>query len=130
MDIERSLELSSKATPGPWTLEKRGCGVGCCDDLNGIMAQYPQDETPTRHIGTIDGGNAVWLREGEAQANAAFIADAREGYPELLKRFKRLRELIGFYYRQINTGRDDLVLANRHFAELRSLLSLDGKDGA
>ena len=75
-------------TPGPWTLEKRTCSVGCCDDIQHVLAQYPEDSEPCRNIATVDGGNAVWLREGEAESNAKLIAAA----PDLLSALQMLSD--------------------------------------
>lgn len=71
----------SKHTPGPWTLKATTCGIGCCDDIQEVYAQYPGDDEPIRQIASVDGGNAVWLREGEAEANDRLIAAA----PSLLE---------------------------------------------
>lgn len=75
-------------TPGPWTLKKKRCGQGCCDDLHEVLAKYEDDSAadPGRPIATVNGGNAVWLREGETDGNAALISAA----PELLAACKAL----------------------------------------
>lgn len=67
-------------TQGPWALKSRRCAQGCCTGLHDVLAQYDDDETPERQVATVNGGNAVWLREGETEGNAALIAAA----PELL----------------------------------------------
>jgi Fe-S oxidoreductase len=118
MDIERSLELASKATPGPWWSEPRDDGTHevLCD---------PQFSSVADCYGCLDNCD-------EGKENAAFIADARENYPELLKRFKRLRELRA----EMKTFRSALdayafiQLLSEHMDELDQLLSIDGKDGA
>lgn len=77
-------DLISRATPGPWVLKSRSCDVGCCDDIHQIVAKYPEDDTPQRPIGSMDGGNAVWLRAGETEANADLVVALRNAAPSLL----------------------------------------------
>lgn len=76
-EVAKFIALQENATPGPWTVELRKCGIGCCDDIAHIYAQYQGDLRPDRHLACVDGGNAVWLREGETQANARLIIEAR-----------------------------------------------------
>ncbi len=82
----------SAHTPGPWVLTEVPCGLGCCTVYD-INAQYVGDERPERHITGVvahaNGGNAVWLREGEADANAKLIASA----PSLLAALEALLEM-------------------------------------
>lgn len=73
-------------TPGPWTLTQRTCSIGCCDDIHEVAGQYPEDAEPCRHIATVNGGNAVWLHEGESEANARLIAAA----PDMLALLEEL----------------------------------------
>ena len=84
---ERTAETSGQImpvvhTPGPWTLKPSRCAQGCCDGLHTVLAKYEEDsvDDPGRPVATVNGGNAVWLREGETEGNAALIAAA----PELL----------------------------------------------
>lgn len=113
MDIERSLELANKATPGPWWSEPRDDGTHevLCD---------PQFSSVADCYGCLDNCD-------EGKENAAFIADARENYPELLKRFKRVRQLVSEMI-EIDGGISEQWPATT--GELRRLLSLNGKDGA
>ncbi len=71
LDTLRSLD--AKATPSPWSLTSRSCDIGCCDNIQRINAQYPEDVTPDRDVGSMNGGNAVWLRSGETEANAPLV---------------------------------------------------------
>lgn len=74
MTNDELRKLADKATPGPWKLRVIGCSIGCCDDLHEVLARYPEDSELDRGIATVYGGNAVWLRGGETEANAAYIA--------------------------------------------------------
>ena len=114
MDIEKSLELSSKATPGPW---EWSCGRNE-DAIVTESVPYPSEDQ-VRY-----GGHPIADEFSDADGN--FVIDARENFPELLKRFKRLRELLGSM--SWASGNCELSLAA--YLEIQQLLSLDGKDGA
>lgn len=129
MDIEKSLELCSKATPGPWwrTDPPWGDGTsvhaGPSDDphtATKIVCEFdPFDVQFSPRYDGVDSGDIVEF--DHVTDDMAFIADAREGYPEALRIIKRLRELL---------DHDSLMLPDSTCVEVRRLLSLDGKDGA
>lgn len=101
MDVEKLLAVCEAATSGPWhELEEYGrTGVVC--------------------------GAGISVLEHCKSANAAFIAAAREHFPELLRRWKRVSELVGFYVREYPDWQcHSIEIPHRHRAELRELLDL------
>lgn len=71
-------------TPGPWDLKEMPCGIGCCTVYD-VAATYQDDKVPgTRSVAVVNGGNAVWLREGEDIANARLIAASPDLYAACL----------------------------------------------
>lgn len=81
----------SRHTSGPWVLKQVPCDIGCCEAWD-VLAKYDDDETHDRRVAWVDGGNAVWLREGEAEANARLIAQAPAMYALLCELFAKLEE--------------------------------------
>lgn len=73
---KKLLELAEKATPRPWRIQpyideewnERQLGI------------YSYDKP----LGTAYKGNAVWLKEGESEANAAYITAAANAVPRLI----------------------------------------------
>lgn len=70
---------TARNSPGPWVLKRVACDIGCCDVWE-VFTRYPEDAEYERRVAHVDGDNAVWLREGEAEANASLISAA----PDLL----------------------------------------------
>jgi hypothetical protein len=78
-------------TPGPW-LASEYIGPPFHDGERGsrVDAVAAADYPATRPIAIVHGDNAVWLRDGEAEANALLVAAA----PDLLAVVERYRVLI------------------------------------
>ena len=94
-------------TPGPWFVELRNCSIGCCGDMGHINAQYDGDTKPGRRIAVVDGGNAVWLREGESEGNRTAIA----AVPDLLELVARA--YLALHRGQWEDGETDAELCER-----------------
>lgn len=83
-DLKADMELCKKATPGPW-----------CEDGDGSV--YSADDEDSGDICEM-----YFCRSTDAtNANAVFIAEAREGWPEAIERAekaeaenKKMRELL------------------------------------
>lgn len=86
LDIDKELAICEAAPPGPWTKRPHyaGCVRSCGDEL------VPEDG--------FNCPEAMCLGDMECAAldgpSADFIVAARTGYPEALRRLKRLREII------------------------------------
>ena len=125
LNLDELIALGEKATARPWVLNQTSCDLGCCDDLQKIVASYPGEEVGDREIGIIYGGNAVWLKAGEAEANARLAVAACNAAVPLAKRLKRIGELL----RPALNGDDSkvrIVCTIEVGRELRELLG-DGK---
>lgn len=70
LDIDRLRQLEAEATPGPWEADGAGIGHG---------------ERWIAH------GNVRYPSEATAEADAEFIAEARNALPELLDELETLR---------------------------------------
>lgn len=82
IDIEHELVVCKRSTPGPWVVWD-GCSWR---RFGSIPAERTVIEpTVARHDGHPD----LHMREEDA----AFVVSASKHYPELLRRFKALREL-------------------------------------
>ena len=104
VDLDKLEALEKTATPGPW----RACGAdrgGCaCHSIHGdIDAEYG-GVIVAQTIGEKD--HAPWEEvitdEGVVRANTAFIAEARNAFPELVREVRELRgiaEAARAYYR-------------------------------
>ena len=89
-NIDKDLELTRLATPGPWKWEvsRLWDGYSGLDGKDDAEVLYPD------HCNDGDGG-AAWFGEFPSEADAAFIAASREALPYWLEEVKRLREAIG-----------------------------------
>jgi hypothetical protein len=109
MDVEKLIELGDKAAPGPWgwgMLDENGEVTGVCRVVSGVP----------------DVENIMFETRKE---DARFICAARAHFPELLRRWKRVSELVGFYVRQYPEWQcHSIEIPHRHRAELRELLDL------
>jgi hypothetical protein len=88
-DVEKDLELTRLATPGPWKWEvsRLWDGYSGLDGKDDAEVLYPD------HCNDGDGG-AAWFGEFPSEADAAFIAASREALPYWLGEAKRLREAL------------------------------------
>lgn len=132
MDIERSIAVCEAAQPGPWRYDPAGAIVfGATDDT------YIAD---IRGWGLCERLYGTTKAMAMLDANGQFIADARENFPEALRRLKRIAEIIGnsSFAGMCEVSADgeesdaaySQCIIDEDVDELHSLLSLDGKDGA
>lgn len=112
LDIDRELAVCEAATPGPWTaFPSDFCMVGGMGEKVCLLPSAISE----RHVAT-----------------AEFIAAARTGYPEALRRLKRLRELhLASQTLTIQVVHGDILIEenNERYsaidAEIRQLLNLE-----
>lgn len=84
---------SEAASPGPW----KHCGCGKCGQVQWDSAQnISMAPVATTSIDWSEGGYDNWLHEAQ-QANATFIAHAREDVPALVAEVERLRQALADY---------------------------------
>ena len=115
MDVDKLLALSEAATPGPWMTHVAGkCHArGALVDFYDVVTECDDD-----------------IAEGVLLEDAAFIAAAREHFPEALRRLKRLAELQNKIYYCKVSAIDPMCIALRaslteaEMKELRELLDL------
>lgn len=79
-DWERDKAICAAATPGPWHVRKH-------PGYHDLLCDVYCDRSPDTLATTAFFG---W-RDTEMEANAAFIAEAREGWPAALEEIDRLR---------------------------------------
>lgn len=112
LDIDRELAVCEAATPGPWTaFPSEYCMVGGMGEKVCLLPSAISE----RHVAT-----------------AEFIAAARTGYPEALRRLKRLRELyLASRALTVLVVRGDISIEENNTrystidAEIRQLLDLE-----
>lgn len=75
--IEKFRELERNATPRPWISHQ-------VRDEEWQETYYGIQTADGRPIGTFDGDNAVWLKEGQAVANRDLVVLLRNLAPEIL----------------------------------------------
>ena len=124
-DLKADLEICNKATPGPWK-----CRGEDCDGIN--TAYYPENKIRTEGYGCDntfiadlnDDEYHIYSSLQEQIANAEFIAQAREGWPEAIERaikaeaeVERLRLMV----KSITGGLDEAI-ETVHYLEAEQAL--------
>lgn len=109
MDLEKLIAVCEAATDQPWAI----VGPSLCDPED--FGVHSRDK---------------YIAEELSECDAAFIAAAREHFPEALKKLQRLRELLQYAraYRTSSaygTSVECRGLTPESVAELRKLLGLD-----
>ena len=110
IDLDRIEALANAATPGPWTTapdpgcgEVCDCGETCSREDHALIAR---SAAPTV-------GLAVVLAEERDEANAAFIAAAREDIPALVAELRAARAEIERLRTAAADERADVVAAGQ-----------------
>lgn len=90
LDIDKELAVCEAATPGPWTpMIESDRGYTDDEPSKFVRWFWPtfQEAPRTDFIGDQEEPEKQAERDGE------FLSHARTGYPEALRRLKRLREI-------------------------------------
>ena len=130
LDIDKELAICEAATPGPWTpMIESDRGYTDDEPSEFVRWFWPTfKEAPrTDFIGDQEEPAKQAERDGK------FLSAARTGYPEALRRLKRLRELYVSRntpggerqaWRECVTTGELVALRNKQDAEIRELLNL------
>lgn len=89
-DLTADLELCAKATPEPWVEDGAGSVYSADDKDGGDICEM----CPCRSLDVTN-------------ANAVFIAEAREGWPEAIRRAIKAEELLSRVAAQLNSEKYD-----------------------
>jgi len=105
-NLQKDLETCQRATPEPWEIHRNDVG----DEYACIVPTeiYDSDGFP---VVSYEGGLAPdcnWKAE-TIEANATFIAEAREGWPEAIKRAIEAEEEVATLKQELITTRSRLV---------------------
>ena len=126
-DLKEMQEICDKATPDPWEYDSDG------DNVIIKMADALGDETlegyESQHKIMIDIFAATDEQMIEAENNAEFIAESREGWPEAINRAMdaedKNKELINLHEKLINKILD----AENLITEMKDALENLGRGG-
>jgi len=107
-DLQKDLEICKGATPGPWEVFPEVCGpegqtvfqVESGGDICDVADPYPRGENrPT--------------------ANMHFIAEARQGWPEAIRRAKDAEERVAWLEKRLAFVEDSETLLGEELAKCR-----------
>jgi hypothetical protein len=95
-ELDRWLALAEAATPGPWKRDLRPTQhIGIWADVITVRPNpYEPDADPEGRLGHLDllYFYPIDLANVITDANASFVAAAREAVPKLIAEVRRLRE--------------------------------------